>query len=141
MIGKSNSVKQSERIEVTKKLIDQVHLLIMTRVVELIYLILLHKIIDNLNILRRTNKIIKIYNSLGQDRDKDKERNRKGNDKNKEKEIDRDKDKDRDRDRKNCIDRIKKELNLTEEQILKDNQKNNIWNATKDQNHKNHLDI
>lgn len=141
MIGKSNSVKLSERIEVTKKQIDQVHPLTMTRVEELIYLILLHKIIDSLNILRRTNKIIKIYNSLGQDRDKDKERNRKGNDKNKEKEIDRDKDKDRDRDRKNCIDRIKKELNLTEEQILKDNQKNNIWNATKDQNHKNHLDI
>lgn len=141
MIGKSNSVKQSERIEVTKKLIDQVHLLIMTRVVELIYLILLHKIIDNLNILRRINKIIKIYNYLGQDRDQDKERNRKDKDKKKDKKKEKEIDRDRDRDRKNCIDRIKKDPNLTEEQILKDNQKNNIWNATKDQNHKNHLDI
>lgn len=50
MIGKSNSVKQSVRIETIKKLIDQARQRIMMKVVELIYLILPHKNINKTNI-------------------------------------------------------------------------------------------
>lgn len=80
----------------------------------------------------RISKIIRIYNFQDQDRDQDKD-NDSDNDK-----KDKDKEKERDKDRKKCINRIKKDLNPTEEQTLKDNQKNNILNVTRDQNRKNH---